>query len=171
MERINFEQERRGLELDLEEISNQCPEDYQEARMLSKQENFIYASLKDLEYLQENDYPNPINSVKLKAIIGKAKNGEMARLDGSKGRMTDNDKHEIEGILQDYSFGRVTFKSAYRTNSKDISTSLRAEKGNKLYIETDALDERASFYDIQGFYQGLSEWGYSIVDSRIKIRN
>ncbi len=84
------------MELDLEEISNQCPEDYQEARSLFGREESIYASLKDLAYLQENDYSTSINSVRLKAIIGKAKQGEMARLDGSKGRMTDYDRYEIE---------------------------------------------------------------------------
>lgn len=170
MERINFEQERRGLELDLEEISNQCPEDDQEARMLSKQENFIYASLKDLEYLQENDYPNPINSVKLKAIIGKAKNGEMARLDGSKGRMADGDRYEIEGIFHGHSEGFAIINS-YRTNARELSDSSEAKRGRRMYIEIDAQKDDGSFYDPQGFYRDLAKWGYTLVDSKIGTRD
>lgn len=126
-----------------------------------------------LEALASTEPPRNIsrvNGVRLKAIIGKTKNGQISRLDNSKG-MTDDDIDEIKGILQGYSVGWMTFKSAYRTNSKDISTTSGPEKGRRLYIETDAGEEGANFYDPQGFYKELSEWGYSLVDSRIEIRD
>ena len=100
-----------------------------------------------------------VGGMKLQAIIGR-----------SKGKMTKDDRYEIESILQDYSTGWITFSSAYRTKSRNISSPSYAESGKNLYIETIAQEEGARFYDPQGFYRELLEQGYSLVDSRIEMK-
>ncbi len=101
-----------------------------------------------------------VGGMKLQAIVGR-----------SKGKITKDDRYEIESILQDYSTGWITLSSAYRTKSRDISSLSKTERGKNLYIETMALKEGARFYDPQGFYRELSEWGYSLIDSRIEMKD
>ena len=101
-----------------------------------------------------------VGGIKLQAIVGR-----------SKGKITKDDRYEIEGILQDYSTGWITLSSAYRTKSRDISSPSKTDGGKNLYIETIAQEEGARFYDPQGFYKELSEWGYSLIDSRIEMKD
>lgn len=117
-----------------------------------------------------------IAGLKLTAIIGKIKgrcftypNGRTIEKTGD--RINDDDRYEIEGILQDYSTGWVTLNSAYRTDSRSISSLRKTKEGEYLYVSTAPLEAGARLHDPQGFYRELSEWGYSLIDSRIEMTN
>ncbi len=126
----------------------------------------LRCALEALSETEGNSVPVETGGIELRAIIGKTRgrtitdfNGKI--IDATNDRIDDDDRYEIEGILQDYSIGWVTFSSAYRTDSRDTSSPLKTEKGKNLYIETRAREEGTRFYDPQGFCRELSERGYS----------
>ena len=105
------------------------------------------ATLETIGASQKNFDPTKAKGLKLRAIIGKTRGKAIADIGGSgshttSDRINDNDKYEIEGILQDCSTGWITIlTTAYRTNSRSISSSAQTKDGKNLYIETGALEE------------------------------
>lgn len=82
--------------------------------------------------------------------------------------MEDDDRYEIEGIMQENANGWMILNPIYRTDSRSVSTkSEKVANGARMYLETQVLEKGAMFYDVQGFYRELSERGYSLVDSRL----